>query len=192
MKKQSCLLALMLLAVPLVTAAGPNDLPTKTSGFYLGVGAGYAKIDTDNGAISVGGEDFSYRALSGYRFAHIPLPLNIDLGLEAAYVDFGEVDEQTLGTNISVELSGIAVSGIVYLPLTRHFDVFGKAGAYFWDGKVSIDGAEAASEDGTDLSFGLGIDWQTGSSFGARLEVESLDALDGVWVTTLSATYQFK
>jgi hypothetical protein len=47
-------------------------------------------------------------------------------------------------------------------------------------------------DSGTDLSFGLGIAWQTGTGFGAQFEVESLDALDGVWVATLSATYQFK
>jgi hypothetical protein len=33
---------------------------------------------------------------------------------------------------------------------------------------------------------------QTGTAFGAQFEVEALDALDGVWTATLSATYQFK
>ena len=185
-------LAGVLLVLPLIVTAGQDDLPGKTSGWYLGVGAGYAKIDTDNGAISVGGEDFSYRVLGGYRFAHIPLPLNIDLGIEAAYVDFGDVDEQTFGSNITIELSGISAAGLVYVPITRHLDVFGKAGAYFWDGKVGTDGAQAADENSTDLSVGLGVEWQTGTAFGARIEIESLDALDGVWVATLSATYQFK
>jgi len=172
--------------------ADQGDLPTKTSGPYLGVGGGYSKIDTRDGSISVGGESVSYRLLGGYRFAHLPLPFDMDIGLEAAYADLGKVDEKEAGSNVEVEFKSLITAGVVYLPIGRHWDVFGKAGIYFWDGKVSADHLETADENGSDLSLGLGIAMQTGKAFGAQFEVESIDALDGVWVATLSATWQFK
>jgi len=95
MKIRSLLAGLLFvipLAIPYLVLADQGDLPTKTSGPYVGIGAGYSKIDTRDGALSVGGEDFSYRLLGGYRFAHLPLPLGLDIGIEATYVDFGKVD----------------------------------------------------------------------------------------------------
>ncbi len=192
MKTLNSLLIGLLLAIPGLAAAEQGDLPTKTSGPYLGIGGGYSTIDTQDTNISVSGEDFSYRGFGGYRFAQLPLPFNIDLGIEAGYVDFGKISELTAGADVEVELTGIEAAGIVYLPINRHFDVFGKAGVYFWDGKVKADGIKTSDQSNTDLLLGLGVAWQTGTPFGAQLEVEALDALDGVWVATLSATYQFK
>ncbi len=191
MKLCNCLIG-FLLTVPCVALSDQGDLPTKTSGPYLGIGAGYSKIDTRDGSISVGGESISYRLLGGYRFAHLPLPFNIDLGIEAAYADLGKVDEDAAGANVEVEVQSLITAGVVYLPIGSHWDVFGKAGVYFWDGKVTADGIETSNESGSDLSLGLGIAMQTGSAFGVQLEIESVDALDGIWVATLSATYQFK
>lgn len=186
------LLAGIWLAIPFAVWADQGDLPTRTSGPYLGIGVGYSKIDARNDQISISGEDFSYRLLGGYRFAHLPLPFDIDVGIEAAYVDLGEVDEFTLGSDVAVEMDGFVTSGVVYLPVFRNLDVFGKTGVYFWDGTVKADSTEIADESSTDLSLGLGIAWQTGGALGAQLEIESLNALDGVWIATLSATYQFK
>jgi len=181
-----------LLLIPLLVWADHDDLPTKTSGPYLGIGVGYSTIDTLSDSVSVGGESFSYRVFGGYRFAHLPLPFGLDVGIEAAYVDFGKVDEDTFGANVEVELTGIGTAGVVYLPINRNFDVFGKLGVYLWDGQINTDGVETSSESRTDLAFGLGISMHTGTAFGAQFEIEGLDALDGVWVATLSATYQFK
>jgi hypothetical protein len=190
--KLNNLLIGVLLAVPCAALSDQGDLPIKTSGPYAGVGGGFSKIDTRDGSISVGGESFGYRILGGYRFAHLPLPFNIDLGIEVAYADLGKVDEVAAGANVEVDMKSLITAGVVYVPISPRWDVFGKAGVYFWDGKVTADGIETSNESGSDLSFGLGIAMQTGSSFGAQLEIESVDALDGIWVATLSATYQFK
>lgn len=188
------LLAGLLLAVPFAAWAGEGGLPTKTSGLYLGAGGGYSKIDAHGDAIDVSGEDLSLRVLAGYRFAQIRLPFDLDLdfGIEAAYVDLGEADEPIGGADVIIDMSAVTAAGVVYWPISRTLDVFGKAGVYIWDGQVKVQGNELADENSTDLAFGVGIAWQTGTAFGAQLEIESLDALDGVWVATLSATYQFK
>jgi len=186
-------LALILCAMmPASVWAAQGDLPTKTSAPYIGVGVGYNTIDAGDGDVTIDGETTGYRLFGGYRFAQIPLPFNIDLGVEVGYVDLGEINDFTFGSDLIVELTGFFATSIVYLPISRHLDVFGKAGVYRWDGTVTADNTEIADESGTDLSLGLGIAWQTGTSFGAQLAVESLDAVDGVWMATLSATYQFK
>ncbi|MAF83373.1 MAG: outer membrane beta-barrel protein [Gammaproteobacteria bacterium] len=184
------LLVGILLTVPCTVHA--DGLPTKTSGPYLGLGGGYSKIDARNDFVTVSGEDLSLRVLGGYRFAQIPLLFNLDLGIEVAYVDLGEVDEAIAGVDVSIDMNAVTASGVVYWPINRSLDIFGKAGLYAWDGKVKAQGVEMLDDSSTDLSFGLGIAMQTGTGFGAQFEVESLDALDGVWVATLSATYQFK
>ena len=188
------LLAGLLLTIPYVASGAQGDLPTQTSGTYLGIGAGSSQIDTRDGATTVGGTSVNYRAFGGYRFAHLPMPfgLDIDAGFEAAYVDIGEVEEPAAGADVAVDMTAIVASGIVYLPIHNNWDVFGKASVYFWDGTVTADGVETSSETDSDLSFGLGVSWHTGAAFGARLEIETLDALDGVLIGTLSVTYQFK
>lgn len=183
-----------LLLAPCVTFAAQGDLPTKESGPYIGLGAGLSTIDTADGPTSVSGESFSYRVTGGYRFAHIPLPFNLDIdaGIEVAYVDIGEVNEQTAGADVAVKMKAIATSGIVYLPIHNNWDVFGKVGVYFWDGKVTADGVKTSDESKSDLSLALGIAWQTGTAFGVQLEIESVDAVDGIWIATLMGIYQFK
>ncbi|HJP39856.1 MAG TPA: outer membrane beta-barrel protein [Gammaproteobacteria bacterium] len=193
------LLVGLLLAAPFTVDAG--GLPTKTSGPYLGLGSGYSKIDARNDYLTVSDEDLSFRVLGGYRFAQIPqiplpfslkLDLGFDFGIEVAYVDLGEAEVAVGGVDVSIDLDAVAASGVVYWPINPSLDIVAKAGLYAWDGKVKALDTELLDDSGTDLSFGLGIAWQTGTGFGAQFEVESLDALDGVWVATLSATYQFK
>ncbi len=188
------LLAGLLFIIPIVAFGDQGDLPTQTSGPYIGAGLGASQIDTRDGSTTVSGESFSYRLVGGYRFAHIPLPfgLNLDAGLEAGYADLGAVEERAAGADVEVEMTAFVTSGIVYLPIHNNWDLFGKVGVYFWDGTVTADGVETSSETNSDLSLGLGVGWQTGTSFGLTFEVESLDALDGVLIGTLSATYQFK
>jgi len=192
MSPRIVVLAVFLCTLPGIVWAAQGDLPTKTSAPYMGVGAGYTTIEASSSQVIIDGETVSYKLFGGYRFAQIPLPFNIDLGVEAGYADLGEVNRFTFGADTTLEMTGLFATSVVYLPISRHLDVFGKAGVYFWDGTVIADNIKIADESATDLSLSLGIAWQTGTSFGAQLEVESLDAVDGVWMATLSVTYQFK
>ncbi len=188
------LLPAFLLILPMLASGAQGNLPTKTSGAYFGVGVGASKIDARDSSTSVSGQSFNYRAMAGYRLVHLPEPfgLNLDLGFEAAYVDIGEIEEPTAGAEVSVDMTALVASGIIYLPIHNNWDIYGKGSLYFWDGTVTADGVETSNETNSDLAFGLGVAWETGTAFGMRLEVETLDALDGVLIGTLSATYQFK
>ena len=59
---------------------------------------------------------------------------------------------------------GLAVVG---MPLNERFGVFGKVGLYMWD--VSGGGlATGISDDGSDIMFGAGVNWNLTDRFGCR------------------------
>ena len=59
--------------------------------------------------------------------------------------------------------------------------------------ETGISGLTKSRADrGTELALGLGLSYQTGGAFRARVEVDAYDMLDGVWAGFLTATYQFK
>jgi hypothetical protein len=194
-KKMKPLLALflMLYLLPFTLRAEQGDLPLRTSGLYAGGGVGYNQVELKNEQLTISGGDLSYELFAGYQFpGYSFLPFNTFFALEGGYMDLGTVDDQTLGAKLELDIHGFDLYAIGYLPITRRIDLFAKAGVFLWDAKVKADGGTVDDDDGTDLALGLGIEYRTGKAYSARLTLESLDMLDGAWVATLAANYQFK
>jgi len=181
-----------LILIPCALWAAQGDLPLRTSGFYAGIGGGYSQADLKHGSVEVSGGDVSYKVLAGYRFPKAFLPFDMSAAIEGAYVDLGESDDQSLGSELDLAIKGFDLYAVGFLPIARRWDLFGKAGVYFWDAEFSVDGALQDDDTGTDLAFALGLSYQTDGGFGAQVEIEAFDMLDGVWAAFVSATYQFK
>lgn len=186
-------LFLILSLLPFGAWAEQGDLPLRTSGFYAGAGIGYNQVDLKTEQLKLSGSDLSYTLFAGYQFPKYSfMPFGTFFALEGGYLDLGTVDDQALGANFKLDIHGFDLYAVGYLPITRRFDFFGKAGVFLWDAKLKADGVTVDDDNGTDLALGIGFEYRTGKAYSARLTLESLDILDGAWVATLGGAYQFK
>ena len=150
------------------------------------VGGSFGKSDIDEeittGLIdsgSVDGKDSGFKIFGGYMF-------NRHFGVEGAYVDLGEVSYSgTFGgapvTGGTVEVSGFNISALGSFPVTEQFSVFGKIGMFIWDAEANDTTGGlpfSGSEDGTDVSFGVGVGYQFTRNLGVRAEWEMFKTND--------------
>lgn len=135
---------------------------------YFGIGVGSADLE--------GVDDTSFKIFGGTR--------NANLGFEVAYHDFGKPEESYPGLYYaSLEPTGIEFSGVGYMPVSPTMDVFGKLGLLMWDvdatlidyaGVIGPAGATyTGSEDGNDLIYGVGLQFNTANNFSLRVEYQA-------------------
>ncbi len=112
-------------------AASTAALANNPAGFYLGVGAGYSTVRSDDPAYGLPGyfndHQTAWKVIAGVR------PISI-VGAEYEYIDFGHPTNR-YGSNgfanygLDSHPRANALFGIGYLPLPiPFFDVYGKAG----------------------------------------------------------------
>ena len=152
------------------------------SGPYVGVGAGGATLESDFGSgtppvpgipASLDEDDTALKLFAGYTF---DLPM-IDLGVEAAYVDFGQPEIDILGNELTIETTGFALWGIASLDAGL-LDLYAKAGYIAWDVEAEILGV-SDSADGSDLGYGIGAAFGLGPvEVRGEYEIYDLDELD--------------
>jgi opacity protein-like surface antigen len=170
-------------------------------GFYVGAGVGQFNVkiddidDTDDAIERLDDDDASYKLFAGYRF-------NPYLSLEAAYIDFGEVNDEFRGSGSSgdyrLKVSGFAPYVIGTLPLGP-VELFAKAGYYFYDVDVRADlddiGGDVFSSSSSeeDFLYGAGVGMTFFDHLNARLEYEKIDsdAVDDADALWLSAAWRF-
>lgn len=105
-------------------------------------------------------EDTGIKIFGGYKF-------NPNFGVEASWVDLGEVSVAGPGGSASFAVDGFGLAAVGMIPLNERFGVFGKVGLYMWD--VSGGGlATGISDDGSDIMFGAGVNWNLTDRFGCR------------------------
>jgi hypothetical protein len=186
------LLGVLALTIPALASAAEGDLPRRTSGWYFGAGGGYSTLELQQEPLNISGGDFSYKFLGGYRFPRAFLPWGINIGFEAAWVDLGEVDEDAPGANLSLAVDGFEGYLVGWFPMSRSFELFGKAGVYAWDAQFAVNGTVEDKNDGTDIALAVGVAYQTGGQLGFQLELEGYDLFERALMATASVLYQFK
>ncbi|HWH47918.1 MAG TPA: outer membrane beta-barrel protein [Burkholderiales bacterium] len=153
---------------------------------YIGAGAGITTVDVcddlSGPGISCDDKDTGLKIFGGFKF-------NPNFGVEASWVDLGEVSASGPGGSASVEVDGFGVAAVGMIPINPQFGVFGKLGAYMWDA-TGGGAASGASDDGTDIMFGAGVNWNFSSHFGLRAEWERFD-IDGDDIDFLSIGAQY-
>jgi len=177
------LLALTLIASPSAVA--------QDSGFYVGanIGKTRAKIDDDkilsnlrnDGYVRADLTDFNrdtgYKAFFGYQF-------NKYFALEAGYFDLGrfgfavntDPDGRLVGRDL---IRGVNFDGVVSLPFTEKFSIFGRAGlnnanvqgSFVETGAIHMADLHPSKRE-TNYKFGGGLEYDFTKCFGVRAEVE--------------------
>jgi len=151
---------------------------------FAGGSIGQSDIDDEvaAGLITAGtvdGKDTAWKIFGGYMF-------NRHFGVEGAYVNLGEASYSGnfFGAPVTggkIEVSGFNLAALGSYPINEQFSVFGKIGLFLWDAEASdtTGGVPfSAKEDGTDLSFGVGLGYNFTRNLGVRLEWEMVEAAD--------------
>ena len=144
------------------------------SGFYMGAGVGRAE-QRDFCAAIVGGtcdaKDLTWSIFGGYQF-------NRYAAVEAGYVDFGKATASgfTVGGGLPAAISSRSHAwealGVFSVPLNPAFSLYGKLGFFYYNSDGNGSGAAfgSASDNGTELTYGLGAEYNINRNVGARLE----------------------
>ena len=176
--RKAILFAVALMALPVLPAVAADN------GFYLGGSVGQAnlKISDITDGISTAdfdADDTAFKLIAGIR------PLDW-LGVEAAYVNFGEPEDTVLGQKLKADGDGISAFAVGFLP-TGPVDLFAKVGLISWDSKIS----GSFDDSGTDLAYGVGAQFRV-LGLSIRAEYEKFDISDvDLDMISVGLTYTF-
>lgn len=153
-----------LLAV-LIGAAAFGAQAAQDPGFYVGAGAGQSFVDETG----YDDEDTAFSAFGGYQF-------NRWFGLEAGYVDFGELEPDLDGA--SLEADAVYFTAVGTLPFTDKFSGYAKAGFQRWDVDAAIPGFGTADDSGNDPTYGVGLQYSFTDAVALRGEYSRFEFED--------------
>ena len=178
--------AVVALALYLPAAQAQMTDPAHT-GFYLGGGIGYNRVESENfpnDDDELKDDHVGYKGIAGYR-------LNKMFSIEGQYLDFGTSED---GNN-RVEADGWTLGVLLALPIFEAVNPYLKAGALMWDadGRTGVGTTlTSGSDDGTDFTYGLGLRFNLTDALGLRAEYErfALDEID-VDLASLNLVYKF-
>ena len=147
------------------------------TGVYLGGSIGSSHFDDEISGFDLDTDTSSYRLFGG-------LQLGDALGIEAGYVDFGDISETIdLGGVLSrtdISGDGWTLGATLGLPLSDSLTLFGRGGVFFWDADIVVDGFSIDTPGDENPYYGGGLkvdisrqlaitgDW-------TRYELDSLD-----------------
>jgi hypothetical protein len=188
LKLAAALAAVSLAAVPAAFAQEQEEV----SGFYIGGGAGQFNAhiddvdDVDATVDEWDEDDTAYKFFAGYR-------LNRFLAFELDYINLGEPSGNVVpGFNVDSSVDGFAPYVVGTIPLGRFFEVYGRAGYYFYDATRGVtdtlDNRVEFDEESEDFVYGAGVGANIGEKFNVRFEyekfdIEGLDDTDALWLT---------
>jgi OOP family OmpA-OmpF porin len=158
------------------------------SGFFLGGAIGSASLDEDFDGLIVDSSTTSIRLVAGWRF-------NDYFAFEGGYHSFGDFEDTLdiggVPTPVSVKADGWTLGGIASIPVGEQFSLFGRVGAFFWDGDAEVNNISVATPEDSNLYLGAGADYAFTEKFSltgdwTRYELE--DAASNVF----SIGFQFR
>src|SRR5688572_33411512 len=133
--RQGITAALGLAALAAAAGAAAQD---NESGFYAGAGVGTFNIEVDDfdeideTIDSYDSDDTAWKVFGGWR-------VNAYFAAEVAYVNLGSPDDELFpGTEATVETDGFAPYIVGSLPIADLFEVFAKAGYYWYDVETRV------------------------------------------------------
>ena len=188
--------AMLAVVAVLLVFAVPADCADR--GFYIGAGVGLSSFDVadfneEYADLYFKTDNFGVKVFSGYQFLKY-------LAVEVGYTDFGQVTRRETNIyyedqSLKVSINDWDVSAVGVVPLGAKAAFFGKIGLASWNTDVTVDdghGAVAESSSGTDVVFGLGIDFRF-KKFGLRIEGDHLNIPDTGGANLFSGclTYRF-
>ena len=178
-----------LLAVPQASAQGS---------LYFGASVGETDADDGNAVPAlitsgtVDGSDSGMKLFGGFQF-------NPNLGLEMAYIDLGKATYSGTFSGIpvtggSVETTGFNFAVVGTWPVNPSFSLFGKLGLLIWEAEANdVTGGLpfSGTDDGTDISIGIGGSYNLTKNFSIRAEWEQFEAVDKISLLSIGVAFKF-
>jgi OOP family OmpA-OmpF porin len=127
---------------------------TADSGFYFGASVGNSTLKDDFNGFDVDTSSNSVRFIAGWQF-------NKYFSLEGGYQNFGTFEQRfdVGGTPVDVSLKadGFTLGATGFIPLPKDFFLYGRAGAFFWDGDSELNNVSQAKPEDTNPYYGGGV-----------------------------------
>jgi OmpA-OmpF porin, OOP family len=171
----------------LLAACAILALPAAAQGPYLGGSFGRSTF-TDWCDVSGSCEDTdtAWKLFGGYR-------VNRHFGIEATYVDWGEVTASTGSVDVAASQYSYGLAAVGTLPLgDRGFELFGKLGILLTSQETRRvqPNPSTVNRDETELHYGLGARYGINQSLAVRAEWENTEKLK-VQMLSIGVEYRF-
>ncbi|HEX9396678.1 MAG TPA: outer membrane beta-barrel protein [Burkholderiales bacterium] len=169
MKNKAVLAFLGFLAA--LTLALPAMAQKSTGAFY--VGAAFGQSTSDSFCENVGppckDQDQTWKVMGGYE-------LNRYFAVEAAFSNLGAPHDNSIPRDDKAQ--AMEFVGILSYPFLTDFAVYGKLGGFH--GRIRGSNAGASfNESNTDITYGLGLQWNIIDQFALRAEVQRYPRMGG-------------
>ena len=146
-------------------------------GLYLGAGVGTFGVDIGD----FGADDVGFKVLGGWMF-------NPYLGAELEYIDGGTAEDG----GAEIDISGFNASLRGAYPIGEQFSLYAKLGLMFWDADIDLGEFGSGSDDGEDLSWGVGAGFDFTDTLGVTVEYQGFEIEDTDTVDMISASLVWK
>lgn len=144
----------------------PAMAQMRMSSAYIGGGIGQSKFkDGCAGGtfpgVSCDDKDTAFRLFGGYQF-------NRNIAAELGYADLGKAKASGLGITQEAKVTAWDLSAVGTFPVWQQLSVLGRLGAYYGKGKLS--GPVSSDKNTTNVTFGLGAQYDLSRNLGLRAE----------------------
>ncbi|MGH8669669.1 MAG: porin family protein [Burkholderiales bacterium] len=164
----------MLGAAAMAVSAGAMAQQADT-GLYLGASIGQADLEID--------KDTAWKIFGGYQ-------LNRTFAVELGYTNLGEASETVLGVPATAEATAWEVIGVAKFPVANQFSVYGLAGIAMVEAEGRAGGI-TVSDDSTELTFGVGAQYDVSRNLGVRAQWQRYGADEDIDVISLGVVWKF-
>lgn len=183
------------------------------TGFYIGANFGFTSIDAGNteqdvrnslqglgfSSINVAFDESStgFKILGGYQ-------INPNVAVEGYYANLGTYDlsVSTTGPVVSgggeLKLTGVGIDVLGMIPFGGSLSGFGRVGVIRWESEFDFSATgpggtsgSSGSDDGTELKFGLGVQWRLSPRLRIRAEWEYYNFEESLNMLSLGLAYRF-
>jgi OOP family OmpA-OmpF porin len=163
-------LAAMLGAAAMAVSAGAVAQQADT-GWYAGAQIGNAEVFDE--------DDTAWKVFGGYQ-------INRTFSAELGYTNLGEVDVP----GGSAEATAFELLGVGKFPLANQFSIYGLVG--FAMVEVDVSGPFSnLSDDSTELTYGIGAQYDFSRNMGVRLQWQRYDTEEEVDVMSVGVVIKF-
>jgi len=175
--KKTTIAALLAASGLVVSSAAMAQAKPADTGWYAGVSVGQSSSsDACNGVsgpgVSCDDKDTAFKIFGGYQ-------INRNFGAELGYTDLGKVEAKGGGVTASVEAKAFELVGVGRFPINNQFSIYGKLGLYRADSKGRSNVGVSADETNTDLTYGVGVQYNFTGNLGVRGEWQRYSSVGG-------------
>ncbi len=181
-------LTAIVLGLTATAAIAADDQTDNKTGWNVGVAAAFGEYQFESDQLDDSSTGF--KLFTGYRF-------NQWLGIEGAYHNFGDFEEDTTpavaGGDAIADIDGFSVSGLFFLPFGgEDFEFYGKVGFYSFNQEVFIEDTAVGSNSPDGLLVGGVARFFISDQLAVRSEADWFDIDNGdLWSLNLGIEYLF-